>query len=486
MWRTRNIHLLDYEVAESLGQSLQFVRFHNRAKIFKHYRPKPSPYDHIVTEVCLERFDDPSWLNSSLAAQGFLNVREATKKDEETLLLAIEALGNQEINPIDIQIYHKIYHLYIKQGRTMREVADILKISEYYVRNCLSRYKIPTHDSKIAVHDPNLLRLYRQIRYYTPDTVRLKPNGVVILGPHGINVTMSPKVKKRQSTRYRIENFVDQYNWLPKIVPDYEGLDPTKDYPHWTVKSTISNPIEKRVASLRLLNYAIKCRDRWPLHPEHVVKQCLNSVLNNKVINGDDWWKLVEHFFGNEELSYYAARPSQMFHILTDAADGDYVKDNQIINSRALTECLYRKRLRIGYLSAANIERALLDLRIVGPIFDPFPGIGCLAAACARLNIKYYYGTDDHIFNRGVKNGFLEAIGLDHAPYNGENVNYLISQNLPITWYPIYGTKAKIWSMINGGNTYHLKLALQKCNVTRVHTVGNALRMVNFLPHESK
>jgi hypothetical protein len=147
---------------------------------------------------------------------------------------------------------------------------------------------------------------------------------------------------------------------------------------------------------------------------------------------------------------------------------------------------LYRKRLRIGYLSPANIERALTELKVVGPVYDPFPGVGCLAIACARLKIKYYYGSDDHIFNRGVEQGFLEAIGGEFEPYDDQEVNYLISQNLPVTWYPAYGRNAKVWSMVNGGNTYHLKLGIQAYNPLRVCKVGNALRMVNFLPNEFK
>lgn len=473
-------------MAESLGQTIQYVRFYNRAKIFKHYRPQPSPYDEIVTRACLELFDNPKWLNGSLEAQGLRNITEATGKPTEAMYEAIEALGNSEINPVDIQIYHKIYHLYVVQGRSIDEVAEILRTSERYVRNCLARYKLPSSVSKIAIYDPHILRLYRQIRYYTPDTVRLKNDGIVILGPHSINVTMSTKVQKRQSTRYRIEDVTEDYKWLPKIVPDYMGLDPDVDYPHWTIQTIVSNPIEKRVASLRLLNYAIKCKDRWPTHPPTVVKRCLDSVMQDQVINSDDWWRVVEHFFGNEELKFYAEKPTQMFHILTDATDGDYVKANQVITSRSLTEFLYRKRLRIGYLSPANIHRSLSEMKIVGPVYDPFPGIGCLAIACARLKIKYYYGTDDDIFNRGIEHGLLDAIGGDFEPYDNQKVNYLISQNLPVTWYPFYGHNARVWSMVNGGNTYHLKLGIQAYEVLRVCKVGNALRMVNFLPHESK
>lgn len=486
MWRTRNIDLLDYEVAESLGESLQYVRFYNRAKIFKRYRPKSSPYDAVVTEACLELFDDPKWLNASLAAQGFSNITEATGKPHEAIYDAIEALGNSEINPVDISIYHKIYHLYVKQGRSIKEVAEILRISDRYVRNCLSRYQLPSSASRLVTYDPYILRLFREIRYYTPDTVRLKNDGIVILGPCNICVTMSPTIKKKQSTRYKIGEHVDHYKWLPKIVPDYDDLDPTKDYPHWTIQSIVTNPIEKRVASLRLLNYALKCKDRWPKHPAVTLKRCLDSVMQEPVINSDDFWRVVEHYFGNEELQYYAEKPNQMFHILTDATDGDYVKDNKVITSRSLTECLYRKRLRIGYLSPANIQRALEGLGVVGPVFDPFPGIGCLAIACARLKIKYYYGTDDHIFNRAVEEGFLEAIGLDAEPYADQPVNYLISQNLPVSWYPFYGRKARIWSMVNGGNTYHLKLGMQAYQILKAFKVGNALRMVNFLPNESK
>lgn len=486
MWRTRNIDLLDYEVAESLGQTLQYVRFYNRAKIFKRYRPKPSPYDKVVTEACLDLFDDPKWLDASLAAQGLSSVTEATGKPTETMFEAIEALGNSQMSPVDIEIYHKVYHLYIKQGRSVKEVAEILRVSERYVRNCLSRYQLPSSSSRMLIYDPHVLRLYRQIRYYTPDTVRLKNDGIVILGPHNICVTMSPSVKKKQSTRYKIEEQVDHYKWLPKIVPDYEDSDPNVDYPHWTIQSLVTNPVEKRVASLRLLTYALKCKDRWPKHPPMMMKRCLDSVTQDPVINSDDFWRVIEHFYGNEELKYYAEKPNQMFHILTDATDGDYVKDNNVITSRSLTECLYRKRLRVGYLSPANIQRALEGLGVVGPVYDPFPGIGCLAIACARLKIKYYYGTDDHLFNRAVEQGFLEAIGLDAEPYADQPVNYLISQNLPVSWYPFYGKKAKIWSMVNGGNTYHLKLGMQAYRILKAFKVGNALRMVNFLPNESK
>lgn len=486
IWRTRNIDLLDYEVAEALGQSLQYVRFYNRAKIFKHYRPKASPYDEIVTRACLERFDDSVWLTGSLVAQGFSSIMEATGKPTETMYDVIEALGNSEISPVDIQIYHQIYHLYIKQGRTIKEVASILRVSELYITNCLKRYKLPAHSSKMTIYDPYLLRLYRQIRYYTPDTVRLKNDGILILGPHNINITMSPTITKKRSTRYRIENLASEYAWLPKVVPDYSNLDPDNDYPHWSIQSMVVNPVERRVAALRLLGYSIKCKDKWPKHPITVVKRCLKSALEDDILHCDDFWKIIEHYFGNEELKYYAERPQQMFHILTDATSGEHIHHNRVVTSRSLTQYLYRKRLRIGYLSPSNVFRSLREMNIIGPVYDPYPGIGCLAIACARLKIKYYYGSDDHIFNRGVKEGFLEAIGGDFEPYQNQKVNYLISQNLPISWYSVYGQNAKIWTMVNGGNTYHLKLGMQTHRIQKVCRVGNALRIVNFLPHEFK
>ncbi len=486
IWRTRNIDLSDYEVAEALDVSLQFVVSKNRAKIFKNYRPKVSPYDDIVTKVCLERFDDSDWLRSSLVAQGFANVTEATRKNQEDMLNALEALGNFEISPIDIQIYNKIYNLYIKHKHSIQELSEILKLSEHYIKNCLRRYKLPSNNSIIAGYDPHILRMYRQIRYYTPETVRLKDGGILILGPHRISVTMSTKVTKRQSTRYRINDVTENYQWLPKIVPDYDNSDPDVDYPHWTIKTIIANPIEKRVAALRLLNYALKCKDRWPKHPIEVIKRCVDCAIEDKTLNLDDFWKIVEHYFGNEELRYYAERPSQMFHILTDATNGDNARTNQIITSRSLTEYLYRKRLRIGYLSPINIDKALRNMNITGPVYDPYPGIGCLAIACSRLGIKYYYGNEDHIFNRGIENGFVQILGDNCQPYNNQQVNYLISQNLPVTWYPYYGQKAKLWSMVNGGNTHHLKLGIQTYRVAKALKSENALRIVNFIPNEFK
>jgi len=478
-WRTRNIDLYDYEVAEALNKSIGYVYNYTQANLFKRYRPKPGKFDKMVSELCLQHCEDESWLNGVLTSYGFRDTKEATGKDEKDLISAIESFGNSEINPIDLQIYHQIYNMHIVQGRTTTEIADILGLSRNYISNCMAKYRIPSNTSSIAAHSPQTLRLYRQIKYYCPNIVRLKKQGIILLGPGNISVRLSEDIKKPSSTQFKIEATNDHYKWLPIIVPDYE--DPEISYPHWTIKTKISNSIEKRVAALRLTSYSLESFDKWPEHPIEELERCWKEVTESNNIRTDDVWKLIEHYFGNEELRYYAERPHQMFHILTDATKNDKT-NHKIITSRSLTEYLYKKRLRIGYMRPDNIARALIEMRTIGPIYDPFPGIGCLAIACARLKIPYMYGNQDHIWNRAVDNGFAERLEEFVQPYDGSEINYLMSQNLPQKWYPLYGQKARLWSAVNSGNTYHLKLMMETYDLVKECKVGNTLRMINFHP----
>lgn len=483
IWRTRNIDLYDYEISEALDRELTWVQYHSQVNTFRRYKlTKKSPYDEIVSKACLQNFEKLSWAHESLSHLGFRDIQNLTGKPEKAILDTIEALGTSELNPIDLEIYHHIYNLYVKEQRSLEETAEILRLSINYIRNCLVKYKLPTHSSKLNQYDPNLLRLYRQIKYFSPDLVKLKHNGIVVTGPSNVHVLISNQIKKRQSTRYRIEENSGSYRWLPKIVPEYEDQDIERDYPHWTVQDKLKSSIERRVASVRLTRHILNSKDKKPKHPQDTINKCIDRLKNNSLTKADDFWKVVEHYFGNDELKYYIERPSQLFHIVTDAMNSDYVKYNSIVTSRVITEFLYRKRLRIGYMSQENIQRAFEDCAIVGPIYDPYPGVGCLALACARLGITYYYGSDDHIFNRGIENGFLDAIGGKNIKYDGSKTYYMVSQNLPCNWYPIFGKNCAIWGAVNGGNTYHLKLMMRNYDITKISQVGNQLKMVKFNP----
>lgn len=466
-----------------MNRQLTWVQFHSRSDIFRRYKyAKPSPYEEIVARSCLKCFEELSWAHSSLSTIGFNEIQKCTKKDEKAIFDAIEELGTGELNPIDLEIYHQIYHLYITQNRSLQECSEILRLSVDYIRNCLVKYKIPTHSSKLTQFDPHILRLYRQIKYFSPDLVRLKNDGLIIIGPSNVNVTMSPTIKKKQSTRYKIEDTSGSYKWLPKIVPEYENQDIEKDYPHWTIQEKLYSPIERRVASVRLTRHILNAKDKKPIHPQFAIDNCIKKLLNDTITRADDFWRVVEHYFGHDELKYYTSRPSQLFHIVTDAMNSDFVKNNFIVTSRCITEFLYRTRLRIGYMAPDVIARALVDCKVVGPVYDPYPGVGCMAIACARLNIPYYYGTDDHIFNRGIENGFLEAIGGKNIKYDESKIHYMISQNLPCSWYPDFGDNSIIWGAVNGGNTHHLKMMIKNYKVTQVSQVGSQLKMVKFHP----
>lgn len=481
MWRTRNIDLFDYEVAEALSKQLTWVQFHNQVNLFRRYRyTKPSPYEEIVAKSCLTHFESLPWVHNSLSSLGFHELKNVTGKNEKDIIDAIEDLGTGKLNPIDLEIYHNIFQLYIQQKRSLEETAEILKLSVSYIRNCLIRYKMPTHGSLLNQYDPHLLRLFRQIKYFSPDLIRLKNDGITIIGPSNVHVFMSPTIKKKQSTRYKIEDLTGTYNWLPKIVPEYENQNIENDYPHWTIQEKFKNPLERRVASVRLTRHVLNAKNKKPFHPQEEINNCVDRLKTRLITRADDYWKIVEHYFGNDELKYYINRPSQLFHIVTDAMNSDYVKNNAIITSRSITEFLYRTRLRIGYMAPEAIQKAFIDCGIVGPVYDPYPGIGCIAIACARMNMPYYYGENDQIFNRAVANGFLDAIGGKNIKYDESSIYYMISQNLPCDWYPILGKNCLVWGAVNNGNTYHLKLMMNKYTVTKVSQISNQLKMIKL------
>lgn len=470
-------------MAEALGRQMTWVQFHNQVNLFRRYRyTKSSPFEEIVARSCLTHFEELPWVHNSLSSLGFHELRNVTGKEEKTIVSAIEELGTGVLNPIDLEIYHQIYQIYIIQNRSLEETAEILKLSTTYIRNCLVRYKIPTHNSMLTQYDPQLLRLFRQIKYFCPDLIKLKNDGITVIGPSNVHVFMSPNIKKKQSTRYKIEDLSSSYNWLPKIAPEYENQDIEKDYPHWTVYEKFKNPLERRVASVRLTRHVLNAKNKKPIHPQDTINDCIDRLKNKIITKADDYWKVVEHYFGNDELKYYTSRPSQLFHIVTDAMNSDYVKNNHIITSRSITEYLYRSRLRIGYMAPEAIQRAFCDCAIVGPIYDPYPGIGCIAIACARMGIPYYYGENDQIFNRAIENGFLDAIGGKNIRYDNTDIHYLVSQNLPCDWYPIFGKNCLIWGAVNGGNTYHLKIMMNKYNVSKISQIGNQLKMVKLHP----
>lgn len=416
-------------------------------------------------------------------AFGLRNITEVTKKKHETLLDIVEKLGTTRINPIDLEIYHQIYYLYITKNLTLEETAESLRLSVDYVRNCLIRYKLPSHDSKLHIYDPDILRLYRQIKYYTPDIVTLKPKGISVAGLEHIHVLMSPDIKKKQSTRYKLTDLKSaNYQWLPKIVPQYEDQDPDQDYSHWTTQYKLSNPIEKRIAAIRLTKHIVSSKIQEPKHPKDEIENCIDRLLNG-TFYADDYWKVVEHYFGNEELKYYRRRPAQLLHILTDIVESKRAQiSDDIITSRTVTECLYRKRLRIGYQTVPNLVSGLENLCVTGPIYDPYPGIGCLALACARLGIDYYYGSNDFIFNRAIENGFLDDVPGRFFKYDGREIYFMASQNLPSCWYPHFGNKSKVWIAAFGGNSDHLKKMIKSYEITGIYQASNHIKMLKFNP----
>jgi len=477
----RNVDLTNRELSRILGKyrqgnllpSLFKTSYSGNVRVGRNV-PKEAEFNKSVLNSNRDMVYTKEWMHRALISRGVLPVSNFTLREYDQILDTVSDLNSVPLNPIELRIYNRIYELYVNNKMSANEVAESLDISIDHVTDILIDNKIPRLNStQYRLYDPDLLRIFKQIRYYCPDSISLKSDGVSI-SSNGIYVKLSFKTTKKDSAKYEIMDRSVNYNWAPVIVPEYDDFDITKDYMHWRAKTQFNNRLESRVASLRLIKHCIALADRHPKHPQHVIGEFKRNYTN--LATQDNFWKYVEHFFGNDELKYFADRPKQMLHIMTDCHH-----DISSTNSRAITKILYTKRLKIDCPHVHVLLNVLKNAKIKS-IYDPCPGLGTVAIACVILGIKYYYGNIDYIFNRGVRNGLLDFFGDNISEYHDEPVDHCMSTNLPIGWYQfMHGNSNQCSTIVSRSNR---QLIMQKYKViTNKLAISKADSLITFKPN---
>lgn len=453
-----NIDLTDQEIKSIVGQEYSRTQ---RPTILRENVNKLTDRLANINKNYVEKYKDmiykKEWVNHALIRSGMNSFISFTNDEYDRILEIIENLNEDPINPIKLKIYNQIYELYVNSKLTINEISEHLNISNDSISNILIENKIPRFGgSTYRIYDPDLLRIHRQIRYYCPDFVRLEKDSIKIIGPDRLNIKIAFSIAKKESIKYQINSRDTNYNWAPIIVPEYEDCDLEKDFVHWRVKTKFNNKLETRVASMRLVKFCRMSADKHPRHPEYVI----NNIKDNYklMLYNKNFWKVVEHFFGNEEIKYYSGKPRQLLHVITDCQD-----ENDFSTSNTITKVLYHKRLKVDVYSLDYIYTILKNSSIKS-IYDPNPGIGTLMAACSILNIDYHFDdSNDYIFRRGIENGILEFYNNRFKKLENEKYDVCMSLNLPVSWYKFMNKNSDLNCVVADKNSR--QLVMQNYNV---------------------
>jgi len=407
----------------------------------------------ISTIVAPNNWDNENWLRQQHRTHSIREIAKATNRHHETIRQKfikydIEIKSVKESSKSTNIYYDKNWcqKHYVDYGLSLSECARKASVSRDTFTSWLNRFNIPIRNSEETFGGFVRKNLWVSKLIYNlenQDVVRR----IIVRHDHlhvkfmtyaSENYFIDKPAKGRYAFAINKEN--SRLEKIPTISCQYENdMGQSNQYPcHLTIKRSKWNKasvIEQRIASQNFIQLLNNRGWVWPKYPNHILDTELSKMKQykpSKYINGDCFTvyprlggkpapgrKIIEHYFGLEELSSLLSSPRKTWKAIKNLTNKNYAINTH--NLFRIMSALWGPKLFDPVVYAVILQR----LKIKGPVLDLHPGYGNRAIACALLGIKYMTIPNDR-FDNALNNGFADFINLDYEPYDGRMVNLTI------------------------------------------------------------
>lgn len=465
-WFATHPHLSTNDHAQIADRSAYWIRQLKRKANIKGRTPANLPVPTrkriITTLVAPANWDTKEWLSQTAKLYSVSEMVRATGVSRRLLYFrfakhGIKPLGAKAVAPKNPCHTHQwCYEHYVEQGLTQQKCADLAGICQQTFANWLNNFKIPVrrirdsiaqrldasiwtkkflHDLK-QQHGVNRVEVYRDYfhvvynswfweRYYFDDRVK-----------HGDG---------RKPFSFLVTPDDAKITKVPATIPEFEdSLDGSQTFPaHICIprdelyKSTF---VEQRIAIHNFVDYLTKRGWIHPKYPQYIIDAEWQKIVNSE---GKRFFyegmfsayprqqkeetaglKLVEHFFGLDELWAAFKHPKRALRLI-DALAKRHVKVSLHNMIRVCSTVLPRHKI-VKVWDPGVYVWIFRHLRQTGTVLDLHPCFGHKAMACAAAGLKYTTIPTPR-FQKALDNGFAEFIGLQYEPYCGQPVDLLIN-----------------------------------------------------------
>lgn len=326
------------------------------------------------------------------------------------------------------------YH-YVTLNMSANSCAKLAGVSRTKLVKWLTDNNIPVRGryyhqipwQKKLIHK---LKNHKEIRH-----ILLKQHGIVAYYKSGNKdfYWFIPKEIKMGYKSWVLDDKNSAINKIPEIYPQFYDNDRYPD--HWVIQRKDleeSTLLERRLALHTLVH---KLHDRgWvqPSIPEEILLEDRDSLYGKERTTLDHYdltsftkfrkpgWRIILNYFDlKEELLLWWRAQRRIMRVVNAL----YKREKYDINTIDLfwVSCLTTVKH-----TNPNMYVDLFKRLNIKSILDLHPGYGSKAMAASTLGIKYHTLPNEK-FDHAINKGFAEFLGLEHATYNGEQVDLVLS-----------------------------------------------------------
>ncbi len=344
---------------------------------------------------------------------------------------------------------------YVNGLKTQDECARLAHVSKMVLVNWLIKYNIPVRSftssrlKRMNVQPRSSIWAKKLVHKLEslPDIKKLKvlERGFIIWYLDGVKEVYWIGQKHTKRRAYLLDRINSTIENIPKCYEQYPGElgEPTPYPAHLIITRTDwerATVMEQRIAIHRMI-YRLKQQGYMqPTFPLSVIQADLDRIRATKLhrcvyknsfetyigmrYQESPWWSLALHFFDispaisnawsySREMCFYFNRVARK---RCDLSTKELIRAlcSEVAGTRVLSPTSY-----IGMLSHMGVKGTVLDL---------YPNLGHKALACAVLGLKYMT-RPNFIFEKAMKAGYADFIGLDWCVDDGSKVDLVIADD---------------------------------------------------------
>lgn len=466
LWFDTHQHLSTHDHAQVAGLSAWTIRQLKKRAGIRGNGPAVGPQ--VITVRCdpaevppANWKDDPDWLRRTLELYDVSKIARMVGRDRNVVKAALKRHNIPTKNRRDATksknphcSHAWCWKHYVEQGLSQEKCAKLAGIAQQTFGDWLNRFNIPVRDAEqtergrklISFWEKTLIHKLRQSPTVRRVYVRDGYIHVRYKNYFWENYYTIPRANlKRPWTYYKIDPDVARLDKVPAVYPEF-GTDITGTalYP---AHITISRPdlkraslLERRVAIHEFVRQLVTRGWMDLTYPDEVLREDLERMrtfdMADYLENGGltavpltvrqpAGRKVMLNFFDFSAMWEYLRKPRIAVRLcnalLAKTVPFNITNMFQLLamNDERIIPVSWGKRVPIP---DATVYCALFrKLGITGSILDVNVGHGNRAVACAASGLSYT--TADPAFQHALDRGFVETMGVDWRPYEGQRVD---------------------------------------------------------------
>ncbi len=393
-----------------------------------------------------EDWDNAEWLSKAYAKHHITDIARSVGLNRISIWIRLKKYGikpGRKLHPCcNKQWLHKHY---VEKRMTQHQCAKKAGVSLQTFARWLVLFKIPVRNCRESASGKSKFRIWiRRLQYDLSKQMivhetKFKDNILWVRYYDYLFETYGeaiPDIPPSTPRYHQISEEESRITKIPEVVRQYESDMGEDNYPaHITiskpqwVKATI---MERRLAVHEFARQMIQRGWIWPYHPTKVLERelenfkirCRNSKFTGNTYNTRRYgMKILEHYFGLQELYGILARPRYTIGALNSISN-KYLEHN---THNVFIHAMMISRFKItGPYYYYTIFK---KLNIKGKILDLAPNNGNRALAAAEYGLKYYTKPNKFMDN-AINLGFSDLTGLDYRVDDGsEKFDIVILDN---------------------------------------------------------